>query len=73
MNSPLSLATRVIAFALNNSLLLVAGAVTALVWANLDLASSQRIAKTFHVGVDDFGMVFVFALAAKEVYEAALP
>jgi NhaA family Na+:H+ antiporter len=73
VNSPRSLATRVIAFALNNSLLLVAGAVTALVWANLDLASYQRIANTFHFGVDDIGMVFFFALAAKEVYEAALP
>ena len=73
MNSPRSLATRVIAFALNNSLLLVAGAVTALVWANLDLGSYQRIANTFHFGVDDIGMVFFFALAAKEVYEAALP
>jgi Na+:H+ antiporter, NhaA family len=73
VSSPRSLATRVIAFALSNSLLLVAGAVTALVWANVDLASYQRIANTFRFGVDDVGMVFFFALAAKEVYEAALP
>ena len=73
MSPPRSLATRVITFALNNSLLLVAGAVTALAWANLDLASYQRVAGTFHFGVDDIGMVFFFALATKEVYEAALP
>jgi NhaA family Na+:H+ antiporter len=68
-----SLATRVIDFALSNSLLLVAGAVSALVWANLDFESYQRLANTFRFGVDDIGMVFFFALAAKEVYEAALP
>ena len=68
-----SLATRVIEFALNNSLLLVAGAVTALVWANLDLESYQRLANTFRFGIDDIGMVFFFALAMKEVYEATLP
>ena len=68
-----SLTTRVLEFAFSNSLLLVAGAVTALVWANVDLESYQRIANTFHFGVDDIGMVFFFALAAKEVYEATLP
>lgn len=73
MSSPPSLATRVIEFALNNSLLLVAGSLTALVWANLDLPSYVRIANSFHFGVDDIGMVLFFALATKEVYEAALP
>jgi len=68
-----SLATRVIEFALNNSLLLVLGAVVALVWANLDLESYQRVSARLYFGVDDIGMVFFFALAAKEVYEATLP
>ena len=58
--------SRVIEFALNNSLLLVLGAVSALVWANLDLASYERVAHTLHFAVDDIGMVFFFALATKE-------
>jgi NhaA family Na+:H+ antiporter len=68
-----ALSTRVIEFALNNSLLLVFGAVTALVWANLGPASYQRMSGTLYFVVDDIGMVFFFALAAKEVYEATLP
>ena len=67
------LASRVIEFALNNSLLLIAGAVSALVWANLDPTSYQLVARTLYFGIDDIGMVFFFALAAKEVYEATLP
>ena len=59
---------------IDNSLLLVAGAVTALVWANIDLASYDRIAHgPLHFAVNDIGMVFFFALAAKEVFEATLP
>ncbi|MFI5178160.1 MAG: Na+/H+ antiporter NhaA [Vicinamibacterales bacterium] len=68
-----ALSTRVIEFALNNSLLLVFGAVAALVWANVDPGSYQRVSGTLYFGVDDIGMVFFFALAAKEVYEATLP
>lgn len=59
---------------IDNSLLLVAGAVTALVWANIDLASYDRFAHgPLHFAVNDIGMVFFFALAAKEVFEATLP
>jgi NhaA family Na+:H+ antiporter len=73
MTAKPALSTRVIEFALNNSLLLLLGAVAALVWANVDPASYERVSGTLYFGVDDIGMVFFFALAAKEVYEAMLP
>jgi NhaA family Na+:H+ antiporter len=60
-------------FVLNNSLLLLAGTGTAVVWANLDVRSYDRIAHPLHFVVNDIGMVFFFALAAKEVFEATLP
>ncbi len=68
-----STSSRIIEFALNNSLLLIAGALAALVWANVDLPSYQRFSRTVFFLVDDVGMVFFFALATKEVYEATLP
>jgi NhaA family Na+:H+ antiporter len=58
---------------LDNSLLLLAGAVVALVWANIHLASYDPIAHGLRFVVNDVGMVFFFALAAKEVFEATLP
>jgi Na+:H+ antiporter, NhaA family len=63
----------VINFVLNNSLLLLAGTAAAVVWANLDWASYDAIAHPLHFWVNDVGMVFFFALAAKEVFEATLP
>ena len=60
-------------FVLDNSLLLVAGTVAAVLWANVDLATYDRIAHPLHFWVNDIGMVFFFALAAKEVFEATLP
>jgi NhaA family Na+:H+ antiporter len=60
-------------FVFNNSLLLLAGTVVAVVWANVDLASYNRVADPLHFWVNDIGMVFFFALAAKEVFEATLP
>lgn len=63
----------VINFVLNNSLLLLAGTAAAVVWANLDWASYDAIAHPLHFWVNDIGMVFFFALAAKEVFEATLP
>jgi NhaA family Na+:H+ antiporter len=60
-------------FIFNNSLLLLAGTVIAVVWANADLASYDRVAHPLHFWVNDVGMVFFFALAAKEVFEATLP
>lgn len=60
-------------FVLDNSLLLLAGTAAAVVWANLDVGSYERIAHPLHFAVNDIGMVFFFALAAKEVFEATLP
>ncbi len=57
----------------DNSLLLVAGTIAAVTWANLDLASYDRITHPLHFWVNDVGMAFFFALAAKEVFEATLP
>jgi NhaA family Na+:H+ antiporter len=60
-------------FVLDNSLLLLAGTGAAVVWANLDIGSYDRVAQPLHFAVNDIGMVFFFALAAKEVFEATLP
>jgi NhaA family Na+:H+ antiporter len=60
-------------FVLDNSLLLLAGTGAAVVWANLDFRSYDRVAHPLHFVVNDIGMVFFFALAAKEVFEATLP
>ena len=60
-------------FLLDNSLLLVAGTIVAVAWANIDGASYEHIAHPLHFWVNDVGMVFFFALAAKEVFEATLP
>jgi len=63
----------VAAFVLENSLLLIAGTVAALVWANVDHDSYSRVAKGLHFAVNDVAMVFFFALATKEIVEATLP
>jgi len=60
-------------FILDNSLLLLAGTVAALTWANIDSDSYDRLAHPLHFVVNDVGMVFFFALAAKEGFEATLP
>ena len=64
---------RLARFVLDNSLLLLAGTAAAVVWANIDVGSYDRIAHPLHFVVNDIGMVFFFALAAKEVFEATLP
>jgi NhaA family Na+:H+ antiporter len=66
-------ASRLWAVIIDNSLLLLGGAIAALVWANLDHDSYDRFAHPLHFLVNDIGMVFFFALAAKEVFEATLP
>jgi NhaA family Na+:H+ antiporter len=58
---------------LDNSLLLLAGTAVAVVWANVDSRSYNAIAHPLHFWVNDVAMVFFFALAAKEVFEATLP
>jgi NhaA family Na+:H+ antiporter len=65
--------SRLTRFVFENSLLLLAGTIAAVAWANLDLVSYDRIAHPLHFWVNDVGMVFFFALAAKEVFEATLP
>ena len=65
--------TVVLQYILDNSLLLIAGAVIALVWANVALDQYTRFTHAVRFLVNDIGMVFFFALATKEVYEATLP
>ena len=58
---------------LNNSGLLIVGTLTALVWANFEHDSYVEFAHALHFAVNDIGMAFFFALAAKEVTEATAP
>jgi NhaA family Na+:H+ antiporter len=67
------LRSRAATFILDNSLLLLGGTLVALAWANVDPSSYDRVAHPLHFWVNDVGMVFFFALAAKEVFEATLP
>ena len=60
-------------YVVSNSLLLIVGAVTALVWANVSLSSYTSFTHPMHFAVNDIGMVFFFALATKEIVEATLP
>jgi NhaA family Na+:H+ antiporter len=64
---------RAFKFIIDNSLLLIAGTVTALIWANLSPDGYHHFAEALHFPVNDIGMVFFFALATKEVFEATLP
>ena len=67
------LASRLASFIFDNSLLLLAGTIAAVAWANVDLGSYDRLTHPLHFWVNDVGMAFFFALAAKEVFEATLP
>lgn len=61
-------------FIIDNSILLVAGTVAALLWANIDLPSYEAFSHSpLHFIVNDIGMAFFFALAAKEIVESTLP
>src|SRR5438093_131524 len=60
-------------FAVDHSLVLPAGVAIALVWANTSAASYTSFARALDFPVNDIGMVFFFALAAKEVVEATCP
>jgi NhaA family Na+:H+ antiporter len=61
------------AFVFDNSLLLIFGAVVALVWVNVNAAHYAQATIWLHFIVNDVAMVFFFALATKEVFEATLP
>jgi NhaA family Na+:H+ antiporter len=66
--------SNIVRFVFDNSLLLLlAGTTAAVVWANVDWRSYDAVAQPLHFWVNDVGMVFFFALAAKEVFEATLP
>jgi len=64
---------RIAAFVIGNSILLPIGAAVALVWANVDAPSYEGFASRIHFVVNDVGMTLFFALAAKEIVEAAAP
>ena len=57
----------------SNSGLLMLGTAIALVWVNLDRDSYLRLTHYLHFPINDIGMAFFFALAAKEVTEATAP
>lgn len=59
-------------FLIDNSLLLVIGALAGLTWANVSTDSYARLSEHLHFLVNEVGMVFFFAIAAKEVVEATL-
>lgn len=55
------------------SQLLIGGTLAALVWSNLAPHTYQPFEHALHFWINDIGMVFFFAIAAKEVFEATLP
>jgi NhaA family Na+:H+ antiporter len=65
--------SKAVTFVLENSLLLLMGTAAAVLWANLDFDSYDTVAHPLRFWVNEVGMVFFFALAAKEVFEATLP
>jgi Na+:H+ antiporter, NhaA family len=64
---------RAVRFVFDNSILLLVGTVLAVTWANLDTSGYEHATHPVHFWVNDVWMVFFFALAAKEVFEATLP
>jgi NhaA family Na+:H+ antiporter len=50
----------VITFVLDRSLLLIAGTVAAVCWANVDFSSYDAVAHPLHFRVNDVGMVLLF-------------
>jgi Na+:H+ antiporter, NhaA family len=65
--------SKVGSFIFGNSRLLLAGTTAAVIWANVDWDSYDAVAHPLHFWVNDIGMAFFFALAAKEVFEATMP
>jgi Na+:H+ antiporter, NhaA family len=60
-------------YAIEHSLVLPLGALIAVAWANWSYSSYARVAHALEFPINDIGMVFFFALAAKEVVEATAP
>jgi NhaA family Na+:H+ antiporter len=73
MRRRLDTAAQVFQFILDNSLLLLGGAVLGLVWANADPGGYTEFTRVTRPFVNDVAMVFFFGLVMKEVYEAMLP
>lgn len=67
------MARRALVSAVEHSLALPAGAIVALVWANTASATYEQVSDALRFVVNDIGMAFFFALAAKEVVEATAP
>jgi NhaA family Na+:H+ antiporter len=59
--------------AIDNSLLMIAGAVAALVWANVSPDGYLHATEPLHFVVNDVLMVFFFGVAMKEIIEATAP
>ena len=57
----------------DNSLLMVTGAIVALVWANVDAEGYAHFTHPLHFVVNDIAMAFFFGLAVKEIIEATAP
>ena len=64
---------RVVRWIVANSLLLPMGAALALIWANFEHDSYERLAHTLEFPINEIGMAFFFALAMKEVVDATVP
>jgi hypothetical protein len=57
---------KAVEFAVENSLLMVLGALIALIWANTTPQRYDAVVHPLHFAVNDVGMVFFFGLAVKE-------
>ena len=62
-----------LSFAIEHSLALPLSAAIALAWANVLPVSYTRVADALGFAVNQVGMAFFFALAAKEIVEATAP
>lgn len=62
-----------IRFLFESSGFLIAGAIAALLWANLSLESYHSLIHSVEFWVNDVLMCFFFAIAAKEIRESILP
>jgi NhaA family Na+:H+ antiporter len=62
-----------ITFFVENSLLLIIGTATGLIWANVNPGTYTEFSHYLHFVINDIGMAFFFGIAAKEVFEAVLP
>jgi NhaA family Na+:H+ antiporter len=60
-------------FLVENSVLLILGTTSGLLWANIDSHHYSFISHHLDFLINDIGMAFFFGIAAKEVFEALLP